>query len=667
MRTDPVLLEILGNKVTAAAEEMAYTLQRTGRTLYVKETADFGTALANLQGKFFAYPRAVGVSGFIDLDCGPSIAKAGALDPDDVIVTNHPYESEGLATHLPDVHVIQPYFHDGRIVCYGWAFIHASDVGGRVPSSISPSNDELFQEGLLIPPLKLVRRGELNPDLVAMIRANCRTPDANMGDIKAMLAALTVGKRRVADMIAQHGLDGFMAAQEDIIAYTAARAREVLRRLPDGNYSFWDYLDDDLATGIPVRIRAALRVRDGEIEIDYAGTDPQVMASYNVPTHGKRHPWLTLRLAAFICTHDKTIAHNEGLFRHARVSAPRGSILNPEFPAAVGVRHATAIRVNDTLNGVLGHAAPELMPAASGGVVIPVVLAEHDAATGQRNVIVIEPMVGGMGARKGADGVDGRDSGISNLANNPLETVEADAAVRVLDYSLRQDSGGPGQWRGGVGLSLTFEVLKDGAAVLGRGMERMRFQPWGAHGGRPGGFARTVLNLGKAGERELGKIDMVMLDAGDTMTVLTPGGGGYGDPHLRDPALVARDVARGFISAEAAGRDYGVALDGGRVDDAATLRLRGNRPAQAQRPIDGGAARAAWETVFTDARMTDFASRLLKLPRIARGERRKRVMAEVAPALGRTGDIAPVITDARDQGERFDRAITDLPLDRAAE
>jgi N-methylhydantoinase B len=157
------------------------------------------------------------------------------------------------------------------------------------------------------------------------------------------------------------------------------------------------------------------------------------------------------------------------------------------------------------------------------------------------------------------------------------------------------------------------------------------------------------------------------LNAGDTMTVLTPGGGGYGDPHLRDPALVARDVARGFVSAEAARRDYGVALDGARVDDAATQRLRGNRPAQAQRPIDGGPARAAWETVFTDARMSEFAHRLLKLPRIARGEQRKRIVAEVAPALGRTGDIAPAIVNAVDQGTKFDRAIAELPLDRAAE
>ncbi|MEM8663537.1 MAG: hydantoinase B/oxoprolinase family protein, partial [Pseudomonadota bacterium] len=161
---DPVLLEILGNKTRAVTEEMGHALQRTGRTLYVKETADFGTALCDLNGQFFAYPRAIGVSGFIDLDCGPTIRAAGDLAPGDVIITNHPYASEGLATHAPDAHLLKPYFHEGEIVCFGWTFVHLSDMGGRVPSSISPTNAELYQEGLFIPPLKLLRGGEWNQD-----------------------------------------------------------------------------------------------------------------------------------------------------------------------------------------------------------------------------------------------------------------------------------------------------------------------------------------------------------------------------------------------------------------------------------------------------------------------------------------------------------------------
>ena len=193
MTLDPITLEILGNKLAAATEEMCVTLQRIGRTLYVKETADFCCALAGLDGRFFAYPRSIGVSGFVGLDCSATISAVGDLQPGDVILTNDPYRSLGLATHLPDLHVIAPYFHDGRIVAYGWAFLHCSDVGGRVPSSISPTNNEIFQEGLQIPPVKLVRGGVMNADVELLFRANARTPDANMGDIQAMLAALRMG------------------------------------------------------------------------------------------------------------------------------------------------------------------------------------------------------------------------------------------------------------------------------------------------------------------------------------------------------------------------------------------------------------------------------------------------------------------------------------------
>ncbi|MCK6449295.1 MAG: hydantoinase B/oxoprolinase family protein [Alphaproteobacteria bacterium] len=666
MKTDPVLLEILSNKAIATAEEMGYALQRTGRTLYVKETADFGTALVKPDGKFFAYPAAIGVSGFIDLDCGPSIRAVKDLAPGDVIITNHPYASEGLATHTPDLHLIQPYFHGGRIVCYGWSFIHISDVGGAVPSSISPRSREVYQEGFLIPPMKLRRGGELNPDFLTLFLANCRTPETNLGDIRAMLAALEVGRRRVDEMIRQHGLDVFLQAQEDIVAYTARRARDALRRLADGRYEFWDYLDDDLATGIPLRVRVAVTIRGGEAEVDYTGTDPQVMAAYNIPTGGKRHPWLTLKLVHFVCTMDRGIPLNEGLFQPVHVIAPSGSIVNPEFPAATGVRHAAAIRVNDALNGALAKAAPDLVPACNGGVTIPVVLAEATGATGQRNVIVIEPMIGGMGARKGHDGVDGRDSSISNLANNPLETVEADAAIEVIDYAVRPDSGGAGQWRGGNGLVLTFRVLSDGASVLGRGMERFRFQPYGVAGGMPGASARTVLSMGGPDERELGKIDMLDLKAGDVVTVMTPGGGGWGDPLERDPEAVLADVRRGFVSAEAAARDYGVVVRAGRLDAAATAARRQAAPPRPAEAFSFGPERAAWERVFDDRRAVALNAALEPLPVAQRQHERRRAILAVVPELADDPKaiLANALRDAAARGRRLDAELARLGAGR---
>jgi N-methylhydantoinase B len=631
MRLDPVTLEIFSNKVAAATEEMCFALQRTGRTLYVKETADFACALAGLDGTFFAYPRSIGVSGFVALDCKPAIDAVGKLEPGDVILTNDPYRSVGLATHLPDLHLIEPYFYDGRIVAFGWAFVHCSDVGGRVPSSISPVNQEIFQEGLQIPPVKLVRAGQMNEDVQLLFMANSRTPDANMGDIRAMLAALGTGRRRVQQLIEQHGVENFLAGQQDLVDYAAEKARKVLRRIPDGTYSFTDFLDDDAVSGLPVRLALKVTIDDGRVHLDFTGTDPQVAAAMNVPSHGKPHAWLTLRVLALINTLDATAPLNAGLLRHVSITAPKGSLVNPEHPAAVGVRHAAAIRVNDLLNGAFGLALPEVMPAASGGVVVPLVVAEANEQ-GSQNVQVVEPMIGGTGARYGADGVDGRDSGISNLANNPVETVEAEISIEILRYALRPDSGGPGQWRGGCGLELSFRVLKDGSMVLGRGMERSKFRPWGIRGGRPGASTELVLNEGTPDEKRFGKIDVLRVNCGDVVTLRTAGAGGYGDPFAREPARVLLDVTRDLVSIEAAERDYGVVIREGSVVEAETLARR-NGQALANMPHTYGPERETFEQLFTPDLLSRLNRALFRLPAARRTQKRTEIYTAVLQSL----------------------------------
>jgi N-methylhydantoinase B len=661
MQLDPVLLEILHHKVEAVAEEMAITLARTARSTYVKDAADFATALATPAGKFFAYPEAMGVSGFLDLDCGVAIAAIADLGPGDVILTNHPYRTGGLSTHMPDLQLIKPYFHAGEIVCFGWDFIHSADIGGGVPSSISPRFTELFQEGLQIPPVKLVRAGQLNRDVVTIYQANCRVPETNLGDIKAMLAALSVGERRVAEIIAQHGIESFRHCQRDLVDYGRDKALQVQRRIPDGSYTFWDYMDDDFATKIPLRIRCTLTAEDGQIDLDFTGSDPQVQAAYNVPTGGRRHPWLTLKLMHFIGSYDHTMPLNYGVFENITVQVPKGTVLNPEFPAAVGVRHATAIRINDALIGAIATAMPELIPAPSGGTVVPTVVAEQDPATGSRNVMVIQSLVGGTGARRGADGVDGRDSGLANLYNTPLERTEADAGVVIESYALRPDSGGPGRWRGGTGLEMSFRILHEGTAVLGRGLERFVFRPWGIAGGRPGARCRVILNRGSAIERNLGKLDMYVAEAGDVVTILTAGGGGFGDPFTREEQAVARDVRAGFVSAAAAERDYGVVIAGAAIDEAAT-RERRNQPPSGE-AFGFGAERQAWEQVFDDAIATELATRLLKVPATARSQLRRRIIEAVVPGIERVGEIEleDLITDPPAQRARL-RALMDQEL-----
>lgn len=631
MTLDSVTLAILANKLAAVSEEMCLTLQRTGRTLYVKETADFACALAGLDGRFFAYPRSIGVSGFVGLECMPAIEAVGQLEPGDVILTNDPYRSEGLATHLPDLHMIEPYFHDGKIVAYGWCFVHCSDVGGRVPSSISPINTEIFQEGLRIPPVKLMKRGEMTPEVRLFLDANSRTPEANMGDIRAMLAALTAGRRRLQQTIAQHGVDAVSRAATDLVAYAAEKARTVLRRVPDGTYSFSDYLDDDAATRLPVRVALAATFKDGTVHLDFTGTDPQVATAMNIPSRGRPHAWLTLRVLALVNTLDETTPLNAGLLDPVRITAPEGSLVNPQEPAATGVRHAAAIRVNDVLNGAFGKALPDVMPAASSGTVIPVVMAEPDGQGGRR-VQVIEPMIGGTGARSGYDGVDGRDSGISNLANNPVETVEAELAVEILAYALRPDSGGAGQWRGGCGMELTFRVLTDDCNVLGRGMERLLFRPWGSNGGKPGAPAELIVNRGSADERRLGKIDILTLNAGDTVTFLTPGAGGWGDPRRRDPQALLRDVQNGFVTVEGAAADYGVAIRNGAIDERETDRLRSAIAASNEANAQGP-ERERWDAVFTPAVMDRVNRSLVALSGTVRQRRRREIFETVLSGL----------------------------------
>lgn len=631
MKLDSVTLAILGNKLAAVSEEMCLTLQRTGRTLYVKETADFACALAGLDGRFFAYPRSIGVSGFVGLECLPTIEAVGPLEPGDVILTNDPYRSVGLSTHLPDLHMIEPYFYDGKIVAYGWCFVHCSDVGGRVPSSISPVNTEIFQEGLRIPPVKLMKRGVMTPEVRLFLDANSRTPDANLGDIRAMLAALTAGRRRFEQTIAQHGVEAVATSAKDLIAYAAQKAHAVLKRVPEGTYSFSDYLDDDAATRLPVRVALAATFKDGTVHLDFTGTDPQVATAMNIPSLGRPHAWLTLRILALVNTLDPTTPLNAGLLDPVRITAPEGSLVNPQEPAATGVRHAAAIRVNDVLNGALGKALPDVMPAASSGTVIPVVMAEPNGRGGRR-VQVVEPMIGGTGARFGRDGVDGRDSGISNLANNPVETVEAEMGVEITTYALRPDSGGAGQWRGGCGMELTFRILTDDTNVLGRGMERLLFRPWGSNGGKPGALAELIVNRGRKDERRLGKIDVLTVNAGDTVTFLTPGAGGWGDPARRDPQAVLRDVTNGFVSLDGARADYGVVIRDGSVDVEATEKLRASIAASNEANSQGP-ERERWDAVFTAPAMDRINRALVALPGAARQRRRHEMFQSVLSCL----------------------------------
>lgn len=634
-RLDPVQLSVLAARLSAVSVEMAFTLRRTSRSLYVKEGGDFSASLLGLHGQLLTIPEAAGSPMFTILDCTPAIEAFDDLGPGDVIITNDPYVSQGVATHLPDVQMIQPYFVDDRLVGYGWAFIHSSDIGGRVPSSISPFNTEIYQDGLQIPPVRYVRAGTVVPEVEAMIRANNRTPDANSADFRAMLAALATGQRRVTEIVEQIGVQAWLDAHEDLLAYSAARAAAVISALRPGTYTFSDYLDNDAVTPYPVRYRVAVTAHpDGHLDIDFTGTDVQVVSAFNIASAGKPHPMLLTRYLGLLLTHDPGIPLNGGVARPVRITAPRGSVVNAEHPAAVGVRHASAVRINDALAGAFVAASPQTQAAAGSGLVVPVVVSEKYGFA--RFSKVVNSLKGGFGGAYGRDGLDGKDNGYISGLGTPIEFGESELDVTVLRYGLRPDSGGPGRWRGGCGREMVLRIDKDGTQVLGRGLERFVFRPWGYAGGRPGLPTEVVVNEGRPDETVHQKIDTVALDAGDTITFRTPGGGGYGNPLLRDVAAVLRDVRNGLVSVAGAKRDYGVVvheIDGELlVDDDATAQRR----AGAQDTTDGydlGPERSAWDQVFDDAWYDRFLTVLFAQDAAARHTVRARVLDEVLAVL----------------------------------
>jgi N-methylhydantoinase B len=620
MRLDALTVEILRNYLQGAVEEMAYVVERTAYTTFVKETADFTCGLLNPSGEFFAYPVELGVASFGGISYAETLEAVGPLEPGDVVITNDPYGSAAAATHLPDIHLVKPIFWENRLVAYGAGFLHSSDVGGMVPASITPRASEIFQEGLRLPPKKLFKRGEVNRDLLDVILANCRIPEQNWGDLQALVAGLTTGERRMHELIRRFGPDTVDKAMDDLIDYATRKVEALIRRMPAGRYEFSDYIEDDVVTKIPIRLKVALTIADGEIHLDFTGSDIQVSSALNVPTAGKVHPFMSVALVNYFATRDRTIPLNAGVLRRVRMTLPEGSVVNPKFPAACGVRYATVLRIYDAVLGALARAVPEDIPAASGGQGCMVALSLPDPEAGRRHVTVIEPMIGGGGGRPARDGVDGCDASLGFLKTTPAETLEAEVPIVVRRFHLIPDSAGPGRFRGGFGVRLDFQVFQPEGLVTARGMERLRFAPWGVAGGTAGATGSAMLNPGTAAERVIPKIDVLALEPGDVLSVRTPGGGGHGDRFTRPPSHVLADVLSGLVSGGCAREAYGVVLDGDRVDEQATAELRaarrGEQPARAGAGavFDFGAARREHERRWPPALQDAFIELLMALP-----------------------------------------------------
>ena len=589
---DVVLTEIMKNRFSAMAEEAATVAYRTAHTTFVKQTQDFQVALAKPTGEFFAYPTMTGVTSGSGQSIGVfTDAFAGDLEPGDVLISNDPFRTGGLVTHTMDIHLARPVFHEGRLICFAWSFVHASDIGGAVPGSISPELYEIYQEGIRIRPTKLVRAGRLNQDIVNLLKDNSRIGEAVWGDLTATMAAMRLLDRRAVELCAKVGVETFERAIDDVLLYAERKAREVIGRLRDGEYTFIDYVEGRDATDA-IHIHCRLTVAGEEARIDYTGSSPQVHAAFNFATGSRSHPFLCLGLANYIQTVEPSIPINGGILRPIHAFAPLGTVMNADMPAAMGNRWVSAMRVYDALIGCLNQAIPDGIAACGSGQAGIIAASWVDPASGRSRVAVVEPFSGGSGGRVSADGVDATDTMIGFLKSTPIEHVEIETPLVIRRHELVPDRIGHGRFRGGASVRIDIECRAPEATITVRGLDRFRFQPWGAWGGLPGHSGRAVLNPnGKA--QELGRIRVLTLREGDLLSMVSPSGGGFGDPGLRDPALVLRDVLDELITAEEAERVYRVAIAEGSVDQGRTATLR----------ADAAGTRAGWSVAHGPERL----------------------------------------------------------------
>ena len=572
-RVDPITLEIIRGSLASTIRDMELLMERCAMSPFIKEKKDYFVGVFDTRGRIVACHISGSGPGMID-----AILRAYPLEsmrPGDVYWFNDPYLSDGAVQHHQDMVFVMPVFHEGVVVAFATTFGHYQDIGGMRAGSISPHATEIYHEGLLVPPVRIMQEGRLNEEAYRIFLRNSRLPDLVEGDTRAMMASCRLAEGRLAELFERYGAPTVLAAFEAGIAQTAERARALfLELVPEGAWRFHDYLDSDGGVDSrPHRIELALDRRGDHVRLDGSGSDDQARGPINFMTN----PGL-LRIAfgRYLQALDPDLEVNEGLLRNLDEWVAReGSLLKPRFPAPLGMRANTRFRVMSCIFGALAQANGGRVPAGSPVYVLYYFRAWDEAA--RRPILCIEGLGVGLGARPFADGVDV----IYYIAqeNYPVEYVERDFPLRVERYVARADSGGPGFHRGGAGVIRDVRVLCDKAELATR-MENTLVAPYGVAGGQAGRTGRIILNPGTPDERELPALgDGITLKRGDLLRLETCGGGGWGDPLTREPERVKQDVARGLVTARGALEDYGVALDAVtlEIDKTATDETRRRR------------------------------------------------------------------------------------------
>ena len=537
---DPIMVEVIGNAISSIAEEMGETLVRSSYSTNIKERRDCSVGLFDAQG------RTIYQAEHIPIHLGSLIGVVEAvlerypeheIRDGDTFIGNDAYTGGG--THLPDIVLASPIFHQDRIVAWATNLAHHADFVDR-------GHKHIFQEGLRIPPIRLQRAGELQQDVLDLILLNCQVPRERLNDLRAQMAANWFGINRFQQLCDKYGQDLLLAACDSLLDYAERYTRAGIAEIPDGVYTFEDEFDcDELDGALPFKV--ALEVRGDEVHLDFADNPPQVQCGLNMV-------WTALLATVYYAI--KTVVGpdippNAGLHRPIKVKAPLGTVLNAALPAAVNGRVSTCQRVVDMIHGALAQAVPDRLVAAGNGACVSATFDGIDPRSGQFYVY-LETFGGGFGARATKDGMDGVHVHMTNTSNLPVESLEPEYPLVVERYELVEDSGGVGRRRGGMGLRRTIRCIDHTCHVFAHGSRRLS-SPWGLFGGGPGG--RYSVDVGD-GVPPLEKGNGY-LSGGQSITIVTPGAGGYGPPTERGTERIECDLREERISEKIARNVYG--------------------------------------------------------------------------------------------------------------
>jgi N-methylhydantoinase B len=570
MHVDPIDLEVVKASLSGIVQEMQNSLFRTGFSTIVRESQDASCALMNAKGELIAQHVVLPLHIGAFPACTAAVLRqfAGAFVEGDAYIINHPYD--GGSPHAPDICIITPAFFEGELIGFCGSIAHKSDIGGPVPGSCSGQAREVFNEGLHLPAVRYQIGHQPNRDIERLIAANSRTPELVLGDIRGQLGSCRLAEKRLNELLGKYGKDKVLACTERLFELGEAKVRAAVAEWRDGRYEAERFIDDDgVELNKPVRIHVIAEKKGDTLHFDFSGSADQTKGPANI-----RPPLVQAAVAyCLISLIDPHIYVSTGLLKAYTVHTREGSVLNPRFPAPVNTYNPTVHALVDAVYAALSSIAPAKVRADGAGS-RSIIIGGRTTTTG-KGYVQYEIFGGGAGARAVRDGASGTSINQSNAKIASVEILESEFPTRLVRYELIRDSGGAGQFRGGLGIRREYLNLADARFSIRSTMHVV--PPRGLAGGDPGRCGDIWINPGRDGAKRLPtRYADYPLTAGDVFLLDSPGGGGYGDPLARDAALVLADVREGVVSREAAESDYGVVLDAAArsVDEAATAKRR---------------------------------------------------------------------------------------------